>query len=67
MKNLVKIIFFIFWLFSIILAFYMFYITFSSTDNLMKKWGFGVMYLLTLIASTLLTYNVIFTEHYHEE
>lgn len=68
MKHLVKIVFFAAWLLSLVLTAYMFYITIDAAGSAAQKWGYGVMYGITVIASSLITYNVLFAEiQQHDE
>ncbi len=67
MKHIVKIVFFAAWLCSLILTAYMFYITLEGALSAAHKWAYAVMYGITVIASSLITYNVIFPHSHSEE
>ncbi|MEW5951532.1 MAG: hypothetical protein GX447_00120 [Elusimicrobia bacterium] len=67
MKHLVKIVFFTAWLFSLGLTAYMFYITLDGASSAAHKWAYAVMYSITVIASSLITYNVLFPQSHIED
>lgn len=67
MKHIVKLVFFIAWILSLLLTAYMFYITMDSVNSSMQRWGYAVMYAITVIASSLITYNVLFPQIHNDE
>ncbi len=67
MKHIVKLVFFVSWVLSLLLTAYMFYITMESVNSSAQKWGYAVMYAITVIASSLITYNVLFPQIHDDE